>query len=743
MLRQLHSLPGLVATLLLIVITITGALLALDPARERLGSTIPARGEMSVADLTARLAQHYSGVPGVEQIQRTPSGAIIVYFSSDDGSGADVIDPRTGQALAPYEKSAFMRGVKNLHRSLFLDIEGRIATGSGAAIMLLLIITGLLMLAARSGGWRGLFGPIRGSNAQRLHGVLARYALLGLLLSSLTGLYLSAGSLGLIPETSEAEPEFPPEEPLAAPLPTHTLAALKTIDLNDLRELVYPYPGDLADYYSVRTHQGTGFVHASSGEMVVFEPHSSARKLYEFIYMLHTGEGLWWLGLLLGLSALNVPVLAFTGTQIWWKRRSGQPTLTNNVPASTADTVILVGSEGNTTWGFARTLHDALTRAGQRVHTAPMNALASGYPAAKYLLILAATYGDGGPPVSGNQFLARLPRFRFAPEQRFAVLGFGDRQFTHFCQFALDVDAVLRASGGTPLCPLDLIDRQSPQEFARWGRVLGEAMGTPLQLEHIPARPQTTSLQLVEREEYGADTDTPTTVFRFAVAQHNTTGGVLKRWFKRGLPHFEAGDLLGILPPGSHVPRFYSLASASKEGIAEICVRKHKDGLCSSYLHGLKPGDCIDAFIRPNPAFRPASGKNPVILVCAGTGIGPLVGFVKHNTSRRPMYLYWGGRNPQSDFLYQHALQDYLKDRRLTKLNAAFSRTRDRAYVQDKLRADGAELQRLIQDGAQILVCGGQDMAKGVREVIDGIVAPLNTSIQTLKAEGRYREDVY
>jgi len=399
--------------------------------------------------------------------------------------------------------------------------------------------------------------------------------------------------------------------------------------------------------------------------------------------------------------------------------------------------VILVGSEGNTTWGFARTLHDALTQAGHRVHTAPMNALASAYPAARRLLILAATYGDGGPPASGNQFLARLRRFQFTAQQRFAVLGFGDRQFPHFCQFALDVEAALQAHGGTPLCALDMIDRQSPQEFARWGRNLGEAMGTPLQLEHNPARPHTRSLQLTERVEYGTDTDTPTTVFRFIAAPHG------KRWFRRRLPYFEAGDLVGILPPGSHVPRFYSLASASKEGLLEICVRKHTDGLCSGYLHNLKPGDCIDAFIRPNPEFRPASGKAPVILIGAGTGIGPLAGFIKHNTPHHPMYLYWGGRNPQSDFLYQNELQDYLADQRLTRLSTAFSRTDDSAYVQDRINTDKDELRQLIRDGAQILVCGGREMANGVREVIDHIIAPLNVSVQTLKAEGRYREDVY
>ena len=117
-----------------------------------------------------------------------------------------------------------------------------------------------------------------------------------------------------------------------------------------------------------------------------------------------------------------------------------------------------------------------------------------------------------------------------------------------------------------------------------------------------------------------------------------------------GLPHFEAGDLVGILPPGSPIPRFYSLASKSSDGILEICVRKLPEGLCSEFLHGLKPGDRIDAFIQLHPDFRPASGKAPVILIGSGTGIGPLAGFIRNNTGKHPMYLYWGGRDPAFRF---------------------------------------------------------------------------------------------
>ena len=63
--------------------------------------------------------------------------------------------------------------------------------------------------------------------------------------------------------------------------------------------------------------------------------------------------------------------------------------------------------------------------------------------------------------------------------------------------------------------------------------------------------------------------------------------------------------------------------------------------------------------------------------------------------------------------------------------------------MQDKIAVDGEELRQLIESGAQILVCGGRSMANSVMLAIDEIIAPLGTDVIALKAQGRYREDVY
>lgn len=149
MLRQLHALPGLIAALLVMVLAISGAILSVNPALERLDNTSTAVGQVNVAQLAGRVAGHF---PAVEQIQRTASGTVIVYYNRDGQVGAEEVDPLTGQGLAPYEPGTVSRWMKELHRSLFLGTPGHGVAGVGALAMLMLSVSGALLLVRRVGG---------------------------------------------------------------------------------------------------------------------------------------------------------------------------------------------------------------------------------------------------------------------------------------------------------------------------------------------------------------------------------------------------------------------------------------------------------------------------------------------------------------------------------------------------------------------------------------------------------------
>ena len=56
---------------------------------------------------------------------------------------------------------------------------------------------------------------------------------------------------------------------------------------------------------------------------------------------------------------------------------------------------------------------------------------------------------------------------------------------------------------------------------------------------------------------------------------------------------------------------------------------------------------------------------------------------------------------------------------------------------------DAARVSDLIAAGAQVLVCGGREMANGVAMALADILSPKGMTLGQLKAEGRYAEDVY
>ena len=735
MVRQFHRWPGLLALALVTVLALSGAALSVFPVAERLAAPQAGTG-LTVATLASRIQTAY---PGVEQIRRAPSGRITAYWFDPGAPGAAVIDPATGEGVASADPDPVERWLTNLHRSLFLGDGGRVVMAAGAAAMLILSLTGSALVARRTGGWRRWFAPLRGPLAGRLHVEIARIAVLGLLLSSATALWMTASTFDFLPDGGVPS-AFPTGVSGETGVALGGLALLVDTPVADLRELSFPYPGDASDVFSLTTNQGSGYLDQGTGALLAWADLTGWERVSETIYMLHTGHGAATLGLVLGVMALGVPAMGGTGVLVWLAGRRGRPRIRANQPASRARTILLVGSENGSTWGFAATLHAALTDAGQSVHAAPMSAFApERYARAKRIIVLAATYGDGAAPASAKGFVDGLTALDRAPEIPLAVLGFGDRSFPAYCACAKSVAAAAKAKGWPELLPLDTVDRQSPQDFARWGHDLGQALGIDLALAHQPVLPATETLTLVSRRDYGAEVQAPTVILRFALPPVTPW----QRLTKAGFARFDAGDLIGILPEGSPLPRLYSLASARRDGFVEIVVRKHPGGLCSGQLTALEPGDSVNAFLRRNPGFQSGRDGTPLLLIGAGTGIGPLAGFVRGNTGRRPIHLFFGMRHPDSDFLYGEEIPVWRKEGRLARLVTAVSRGARPHYVQDALRNDAAEVARLVRDGARIMVCGGRDMAAGVADALTDILAPSGLTPAALKAEGRYVEDVY
>ncbi|MBC2834585.1 PepSY domain-containing protein [Paragemmobacter straminiformis] len=735
MLRSLHRWPGLLAAVLVLALSLSGVALSVFPAVEAISAPAAVTGQ-TVADLAAKvLATH----PTVEQIRRAPSGRITAYWFVGDTPGSAVIDPATGQDAGTADPSALKTWLTDFHRALLLGDAGRWTTAAGALAMLVLSASGCVLIARRQGGWRRWFAPMRGPAAGRWHGELARAAVATLTLSALTALWMTAATFDMLP-ADEANPAFPAQVSGQMGLSPAAMPALSSVPVAELRDLTFPYAGDATDAFALTTAQGSGFVDQGSGALLDWAPNGPWARVGEWIYLLHTGEGAALWGMLLGLLTLAAPVLAVTGTLVWLRNRRNRPALAGMARADKAETVILVASEGGSTWGFAKALGQALQKAGGSVHLAPLSSYApASYAAAERIVVMAATWGDGDAPASARSALGLIAEAAPHPTAPLAVLGFGDRSFPVFCGFAEDIDAAARAAGWQMLLALDRIDRQSAQAFARWCAALGDAIGTPLSVIHQPEPPRTLPLALVSRRDYGEAVQAPTAILRFALPR----ASVIDRLLGRGLGRFQPGDLLGIVPEGSTVPRYYSLASGVQDDFVEIVVRKHPGGLCSGLLLDLAPGQAVRAFVKSNPGFRPDRSDAPLLLVGAGTGIGPLAGMIRANARRRPIHLWFGARHPQADFLYADELDGWSASGHLATLSTAFSRSAARQYVQDRLRTDAERIRELVSKGGRIMVCGGREMAQGVRETLAEILAPAGVSPSSLKAGGRYAEDSY
>ncbi|HBZ7263499.1 sulfite reductase subunit alpha [Klebsiella variicola] len=228
----------------------------------------------------------------------------------------------------------------------------------------------------------------------------------------------------------------------------------------------------------------------------------------------------------------------------------------------------------------------------------------------------------------------------------------------------------------------------------------------------------------------------------------------------------DAEALIGLLRPLT--PRLYSIASSQAEAESEVHVTvgvvryeiegRARAGGASSFLADRVEEDGeVRVFIEHNDNFRlPANPETPVIMIGPGTGIAPFRAFMQQRAAdgaQGKNWLFFGNPHFTEDFLYQVEWQSYVKEGLLTRIDLAWSRDQQqKVYVQDKLREQGAELWRWINDGAHIYVCGDANrMAKDVEHTLLEVIAEYGAMdaeaadefLSELRVERRYQRDVY
>ena len=228
----------------------------------------------------------------------------------------------------------------------------------------------------------------------------------------------------------------------------------------------------------------------------------------------------------------------------------------------------------------------------------------------------------------------------------------------------------------------------------------------------------------------------------------------------------DAEALIGLLRPLT--PRLYSIASSQAEVESEVHVTvgvvrydvegRTRTGGASGFLADRVEEDGeIRVFIEHNDNFRlPANPETPVIMIGPGTGIAPFRAFMQQRAADEAPgknWLIFGNPHFTEDFLYQVEWQRYVKEGVLNRIDLAWSRDqKEKIYVQDKLREQGAELWRWINEGADINVCGDATrMARDVEQALLEVIAEFggmdtetaDEYLSELRVERRYQRDVY
>ena len=218
-------------------------------------------------------------------------------------------------------------------------------------------------------------------------------------------------------------------------------------------------------------------------------------------------------------------------------------------------------------------------------------------------------------------------------------------------------------------------------------------------------------------------------------------------------------DFLRLLSPLA--PRYYSIASqVDNQGQVAVVYKqviyeregRVREGVASRYLSLLKPGDVIEGEFKANPTFKlPEDPATPIIMVGAGTGIAPFIGFMQQRSQTdqtNQNYLFFGETNRKTSFLFEEQLLNWQQKDQL-QLFTAFSRDQaEKMYVQDLLRQKKVQLASLIKEGAIVYLCGSQTrVAEGVEVLFNEMASEglLGEGVdwQSLKTNRQLQMDVY
>lgn len=477
-----------------------------------------------------------------------------------------------------------------------------------------------------------------------------------------------------------------------------------------------------------------------------------------------------------------------------WRRYRKQHQNVNTKPITPTEILVAHASQTGAATMYARQTLQQLQAAGKDAALVSLNQVSPELLShTKILLIVASTYGEGEAPDNGNRFIKNC----LAPlngnslkDLQIAILGLGDSSYQKFCGFAHQLHSELQHRGAHFLTDVIEVDKLDESALRHWQYYLGQISGQPhyadwskpvyaqwqiIQREHInsgsPGAPAY-HLKLVplgrdifpgewqagDIAEIGPGNSDKTIADFLHLLGRETLDSETFRYCDlmvnpERLQELKNLDDQAIIDALDDLPhREYSIASVPAENSLDLLVRQvslgaETFGLGSGWLsvHAQLRGP-IRLRIRRNERFHSPANNCPLILIGNGTGIAGLRAHLA-NPARMGTrnWLIFGERRASADNFFSADIQQWQKSGHLSRVDRVFSR--DAAanaprYVQDLLAPNAGELQRWVEQGASIFVCGSlHGMAQAVDDALRDILGA--EQLEQMAEARRYCRDVY
>ena len=726
--RYAHLMLAILASVVLVVASLTGVVLAIDTAAE---NTKPYRvtnfDELTLSEFIPQLRTKY---PEITNISVDHNQFVsLEAFDADGNEIKGYIDPNSGEILGKtIEKNEFVKWNIALHRSLFLHETGRFIIGFTSFLFFLIAISGTILLIKRQNGVLKFFSKVSADSlSQYLHVVTGRIMLIPILIIALSGTYLFLIRFEIIPKEKAQQIEFVENTNLSK-RSVSEFAAFQEIKLADVTKIEFPFMEDDPDeFFVLKLKDRELTLNQFTGQTISETKYPFAQLAEKFSFDLHTGQiNVVW-AIILAFASVSILLFIYSGFVITLKRTKTK--VRNKYKAKDCEFILMVGSENGTTFGFANQIHLQLQAGGKKSYLTDMNYFTA-FPKAKQLVVFTSTYGLGEAPTNATKFEKLLNQFPQNQKISYSVVGFGSKSYPDFCEYAIKVDKLLSVqSWAQKSLPLYTVNDKSAEEFtnwvADWANLNSLAITTAASL-YRQKLPKLKNLKVIDRAEITTDDITTCRI--------NLKPSVITK--------FKSGDLLAIYPKDNSNERFYSVGKVNNS--VQLIVRLHPNGLGSQFLYDLQNGAEIKARLIRNSHFHFPKKASKVALISNGTGIAPFLGMLEENKKKLETHLYCGFRQ-ENDLTkrYTDITKNHIEDGKLKSFKLAFSRQDAPQYVMDLILRDQEFFLDLLKSNGVIMICGALKMQKDVESVLTCICEKDGCDFQTFKSNGQILADCY